>query len=317
LGRAGDAGADAHRHRFAIIEIGMNAPGEIAPLARMARPDVAVVTTVAPAHLEAFGVIEGIAHEKASIYEGLVPGGVALAHADVDTAPILFDKARAVGARLIGFGEAADATIRITDLRLSDAGSVVRAQMADGPLLYKLSVPGRHNAVNGLIALAVCEALGADVSEAAITLAGWEPVTGRGTRETLDLGGAGDLVIELIDDAFNANPASLKAGLDVLASIDPAPDGRRVAILGDMLELGPDAPAIHAEVADDEVMARIDVVHTAGPLMEHLHNALPATRRGLHAETAEALAHDVPRALRAGRRGAGQGLQGQPRLPRG
>jgi hypothetical protein len=109
---------------------------------------------------------------------------------------------------------------------------------------------------------------------------------------------AGDLVIELIDDAFNANPASLKAGLDVLASIDPAPDGRRVAILGDMLELGPDAPAIHAEVADDEVMARIDVVHTAGPLMEHLHNALPATRRGLHAETAEALAHDVPRALR-------------------
>jgi UDP-N-acetylmuramoyl-tripeptide--D-alanyl-D-alanine ligase len=285
---------------YAIIEIGMNAPGEIAPLARMARPDVAVVTTVAPAHLEAFGVIEGIAREKASIFEGLVPGGVALAHADVDTAPILFDKARDVGARLIGFGEAADATIRITDLRLSDAGSVVRAQMADGPLLYKLSVPGRHNAVNGLIALAVCEALGADVSEAAITLAGWEPVTGRGTRETLDLGGAGDLVIELIDDAFNANPASLKAGLDVLASIDPAPDGRRVAILGDMLELGPDAPAIHAEVADDEVMARIDVVHTAGPLMEHLHNALPATRRGLHAETAEALAHDVPRALRAG-----------------
>jgi UDP-N-acetylmuramoyl-tripeptide--D-alanyl-D-alanine ligase len=176
---------------YAIIEIGMNAPGEIAPLARMARPDVAVVTTVAPAHLEAFGVIEGIAREKASIFEGLVPGGVALAHADVDTAPILFDKARDVGARLIGFGEAADATIRITDLRLSDAGSVVRAQMADGPLLYKLSVPGRHNAVNGLIALAVCEALGADVSEAAITLAGWEPVTGRGTRETLDLGGAG------------------------------------------------------------------------------------------------------------------------------
>jgi UDP-N-acetylmuramoyl-tripeptide--D-alanyl-D-alanine ligase len=145
---------------YAIIEIGMNAPGEIAPLARMARPDVAVVTTVAPAHLEAFGVIEGIAREKASIFEGLVPGGVALAHADVDTAPILFDKARDVGARLIGFGEAADATIRITDLRLSDAGSVVRAQMADGPLLYKLSVPGRHNAVNGLIALAVCEALG-------------------------------------------------------------------------------------------------------------------------------------------------------------
>jgi UDP-N-acetylmuramoyl-tripeptide--D-alanyl-D-alanine ligase len=111
----------------------------------------------------------------------------------------------------------------MTDLRLSDAGSAVRAQMARTAhaSLQALAVPGRHNAMNGLIALAVCEALGADVSEAAMALAGWEPVSGRGTRETLDLGGAGDLVIELIDDAFNANPASLKAGLDVLATIDP------------------------------------------------------------------------------------------------
>jgi UDP-N-acetylmuramoyl-tripeptide--D-alanyl-D-alanine ligase len=100
-----------------VIEIGMNAPGEIAPLARMAQPDVAVVTTVAPAHLEAFGVIEGIAHEKASIYEGLAPGGIALAHADIETAQILFDKARAVGARLMSFGEAETADIRLTDLR--------------------------------------------------------------------------------------------------------------------------------------------------------------------------------------------------------
>jgi UDP-N-acetylmuramoyl-tripeptide--D-alanyl-D-alanine ligase len=285
---------------FAVIEIGMNAPGEIAPLARMARPDVAVVTTVAPAHLEAFGVIEGIAHEKASIYDGLSPGGVALAHADVGTAQILFDKARAVGARLVRFGEAEDADVRLTDLRLSDVGSVARAQFGGQSLLYKLAVPGQHNAMNGLIALAACDALGADLSEAAMALAGWEPVSGRGTRETVDLGGAGDLVIELIDDAFNANPASLKAGLEVLATVDPPPGGRRVAILGDMLELGSDAPAIHAEVADLDAMGKVDLVHTAGPLMEHLHNALPATRRGLHADTAEALAHDVPRALKAG-----------------
>jgi UDP-N-acetylmuramoyl-tripeptide--D-alanyl-D-alanine ligase len=102
-----------------------------------------VVTTVAPAHLEAFGVIEGIAREKASIFEGLEPGGVALAHAIVETAPILFDKARAWGARLIGFGEAEDATIRLTDLRLSDAGDRGAGPDADGPLLFKLSVPGR------------------------------------------------------------------------------------------------------------------------------------------------------------------------------
>lgn len=285
---------------YAVIEIGMNAPGEIAPLAKMAAPDVAVVTTVAPAHLEAFGVIEGIAHEKASIYEGLANDGIALAHADIETAQILFDKANSIGADLCSFGESAQADIRLTELRLSDVGSVARAEIGGTSLLFKLSVPGKHMAMNALIALAACDALGADVSEAAMALANWSPVTGRGTRESVDLGGAGDLVIELIDDAFNANPTSLQAGLDVLASIDPPSGGRRVAILGDMLELGPDAAGIHADVSDYAAMAEIDVVHTAGPLMEHLHNALPAPRRGLHAETAEALAHDVPRALRAG-----------------
>jgi len=285
---------------YAVIEIGMNAPGEIAPLARLAQPDVAVVTTVAPAHLEAFGVIEGIAHEKASIYDGLAPGGIALAHADIETAQILFDKAQAVGARLLRFGAAETADIRLTDLRASDGGSSARALIRGEALIYRLPVPGAHNAMNGLIALAVCDALGADLAEAAMALAAWVPVSGRGTRERLDLGGAGDLVIELIDDAFNANPASLAAGLDVLATIDPPPGGRRVAILGDMLELGADAPVLHAELADHPAMAKIDIVHTAGPLMEHLHNALAAPRRGLHAETAEALAHNVPRALRAG-----------------
>jgi UDP-N-acetylmuramoyl-tripeptide--D-alanyl-D-alanine ligase len=284
---------------FAIIEIGMNAPGEIAPLSRVAQPDVAVVTTVAAAHLEAFGVIEGIAHEKASIYDGLQPGGIALANGDIDTAPILFDKARAVGAKLVSFGAAEGLDIRLTDLRSSDTGSSARAVLRGTEMVFRLPVPGAHNAMNALIALAVCDAIGADVAEAAMALAAWAPVSGRGTRERLDLGGAGDLVIDLIDDAFNANPASLAAGLDVLASIDPA-GGRRVAILGDMLELGDSAERLHAEVADYAPMAKIDIVHTAGPLMEQLHNALPASRRGLHADTAEELAHEVPRALKAG-----------------
>jgi UDP-N-acetylmuramoyl-tripeptide--D-alanyl-D-alanine ligase len=129
---------------FAIIEIGMNAPGEIAPLARMAQADVAVVTTVAPAHLEAFGVIEGIAHEKASIYEGLSPGGVALAHADVETARILFDKARAVGARLMRFGEAKDADHphdRPAPVR--QPAPSARAVIAWRPMVFRLPVPGR------------------------------------------------------------------------------------------------------------------------------------------------------------------------------
>jgi UDP-N-acetylmuramoyl-tripeptide--D-alanyl-D-alanine ligase len=285
---------------FAIIEIGMNRPGEIAPLARMAQPHVAVVTTVAPAHLEAFGVIEGIAHEKASIYDGLRPGGIALAHADVETAPILFDKARAVGAELIRFGTAEDAEIRLTDVRLSEETTVFRARMGGEERLFKLAVPGRHQAMNALIALAACDAVGADLAEAGMALSRWAPVAGRGTRERVDLGATGEIVIDLIDDAFNANPASLAAGLEVLAAAEPDGTGRRVAVLGDMLELGEDAPAIHAAVADLPAMARVDVVHTAGPLMEHLHLALPASRRGRHAEDAAELARLVPRDLRAG-----------------
>jgi UDP-N-acetylmuramoyl-tripeptide--D-alanyl-D-alanine ligase len=152
---------------------------------------------------------------------------------------ILFDKARAVGARLVRFGVAKGADIRMSDLRGSDSGSSARAVMHGPPMVFRLPVPGAHNAMNALIALAVCDAVGADVAEAAMALAAWEPVSGRGTRERLDLGGAGDLVIDLIDDAFNANPASLAAGLDVLAARSIlGPGGRRVAILGDMLELG-------------------------------------------------------------------------------
>ncbi|MFW5881978.1 MAG: UDP-N-acetylmuramoyl-tripeptide--D-alanyl-D-alanine ligase, partial [Roseicyclus sp.] len=285
---------------FAVVEIGMNAPGEIAPLSRLTRPDLAIVTTVAPAHLAAFGVIEGIAREKASIYEGLSPGGIALAHADIETAPILFDKAREVGARLIRFGEAEGVEMRLSEVRLSENGTVIRARLAGEDALVRLSVPGRHVAMNALVTLAVVKALGADVAEAALALSSWAPVSGRGTREALDLSGTGELVVELIDDAFNANPASLAAGLEVLAAAEPQGRGRRIAILGDMLELGPDAPTLHAEVADLPSLARVDVVHTVGPLMEHLAAALPGAKRGRHAETAESLARDLPRELRHG-----------------
>jgi UDP-N-acetylmuramoyl-tripeptide--D-alanyl-D-alanine ligase len=285
---------------FAVIEIGMNAPGEIAPLARLTRPDLAIVTTVAPAHLAAFGALEGIAHEKASIYEGLAPGGLALAHADIETAPILCDKARGMGAQVIRFGEAEEADMRLLEMRLSESGTVIRLDLAGETCLVKLSVPGRHMAMNALITLGVVRALGADLAEAALALSSWAPVSGRGTREALDLSGTGELMIELIDDAFNANPASLAAGLEVLAAAEPQGTGRRIAILGDMLELGPDAPALHAEVADLPSLSRVDVVHTVGPLMEHLAAALPGAKRGRHAETAEALARDLLRDLRHG-----------------
>ncbi|GAA5067198.1 UDP-N-acetylmuramoyl-tripeptide--D-alanyl-D-alanine ligase [Roseibacterium beibuensis] len=285
---------------FAIIEIGMNAPGEIAPLARMARPHVAMVTIVAGAHLEAFGSLDGIAHEKASIYDGLDPGGVAIVNADVETAPILFAKAEEVGARLIRVGEAEGADLRLLDARIVGETTVIRAEDRGVERLLKLMAPGRHLAMNALMALAGADAAGADPAETAIALGHWTPVEGRGTRERLVLSRTDDIAIDLIDDAFNANPASLAAGLEVLAGTVPERGGRRIAILGDMLELGPEAAVMHAEVADLPSMAGVDLVHTAGPLMQHLHDALPGAKRGLHAETADELACLVPRELRPG-----------------
>ncbi|AHM05704.1 UDP-N-acetylmuramoylalanyl-D-glutamyl-2,6- diaminopimelate--D-alanyl-D-alanine ligase [Roseibacterium elongatum DSM 19469] len=285
---------------YAVIEIGMNAPGEIAPLARMARPHVAMVTIVAGAHLEAFGTLDGIAHEKASIYEGLEPGGIAIANADVDTAPILCAKAKTLGARLIRVGEAEGADLRLLDARIMDEATVIRAQDGGVERLLKLAAPGRHLALNALMALAGAEAAGADGAETAMALGQWRPVAGRGTRERLVLSQTDDIAIDLIDDAFNANPASLAAGLEVLAGAVPVRGGRRIAILGDMLELGPEAAAMHAAIADLPSLAAVDVVHCSGPLMRHLHAVLPGAKRGLHADTADDLAQRLPRELRPG-----------------
>ena len=285
---------------YAVIEIGMNHPGEIAPLARLARPHVAVVTTVAPAHLEAFGVIEGIAHEKAAIYQGLEPGGIALAHADVETSGILFDTARAHAARLIRFGIAQGVEARLVEAQVAETATVIRAEILGTERLIKIGAPGRHYAMNALIALTAAEAAGADATEAALALAGWTPFEGRGTRERLALSATDDLEIELIDDAFNANPASVAASLEMLAAALPQGQGRRIAVLGDMLELGPTGPALHAAIAEHPALARIAAVHTVGPLMEHLHKALPGRVRGRHAETAEEMAANLPQRLRTG-----------------
>ena len=268
-----------------IVEIGMNAPGEIAPLARMARPDVAVITTVAPAHLEAFGRIEGIAAEKAAIAEGVPEGGTVVLNADLEVTSIL--RGAAMGRTVIGFGESGGAEVRVRDVETSDAGVRCTVDLPSGPVTLRLGAPGRHLAMNGAAALAAIEAAGFDAAAAAEALAGWRPHAGRGTREAVALP---DGELTLIDDAFNANPASLGAALGVLAG---APGARRIAVLGDMLELGPDAAAMHEEVARHPAMARIDAVHTSGDLMRHLHAALPPDRQGRHFGDAGAAAAGI------------------------
>jgi UDP-N-acetylmuramoyl-tripeptide--D-alanyl-D-alanine ligase len=281
---------------FAVIEIGMNHPGEIAPLARLARLDVAMITTVAPAHLEAFDSVEGIAHEKAAIFDGLVPGGDAVFNADLPTTPILSAKARAVGARAIAFGATPGADWCLTDARIADEATVARATRKGVPFVYKVSSPGRHFALNALGALAVAEALGADPMIAAHDLGRWAPPAGRGKRERITLDIVDETFFDLIDDAFNANPASMAAALDVLIAARPTDGigrvggGRRIAVVGDMLELGPDEAALHAAIADHPGLAAVDLIHCVGPRMRALHQALPRRQRGEWVETAPELA---------------------------
>ena len=286
---------------FAVIEIGMNHPGEIAPLAKLAAPHVVMITTVAAAHLAAFENIEGIAHEKAAIMEGLVEGGVAIWNADLATAPILAAKAAVCAATELNFGTTSS-EYRLISTRLKENMTIAEAEVGGEALIFKVGAAGQHFAMNGLGAIAVCEAVGVDRAVAASDLAAWQPPAGRGKREILPLDEVEDDHIELIDDAFNSNPASLTASLQVLADIPRASTGpcRKIAIIGDMLELGVTEAAQHEAVAALPSVAALDVVHCVGPLMRHTWEALPDAQQGEWFETADELAHKVRGYLRAG-----------------
>ena len=271
---------------FAVIEIGMSHPGEIAPLSRLARPHVALITIIAPAHLEAFDNLEGIAHEKASICEGLEPGGTAVLPADLDTSAILIDTARALNAQVVTFGSTAVADYHLTSATLHDTATIVRAEHASQAFLFKVQSPGRHFATNGLGALAVAGALGLDPAISVTDLGRWTPPQGRGMKERIVLDMLEDQGFDLFDDAFNANPTSMAAALDVLIAAQPQDGpgrivtGRRIAILGDMLELGPTEDALHRAIARHPGLEKITSIHCVGPRMRVLHALLPSTQRG-------------------------------------
>ena len=284
---------------FAVIEIGMNHPGEIAPLSRMARPHVILITTVAPAHLEAFENLDGIAVEKASIIDGLEPDGVAILPADLEVTPILTNRASLAGVKTVLFGTHAQADYRLTDVQITEFATVAKARQAGQEMLFKLATPGKHFAANAVAVIAASDALGLDRAITAADLGRWAPPAGRGTLETIVLDALDDLTFGLIDDAFNANPASTAAALDLLAACQPTNAkgrfnaGRRIAVLGDMLELGPTELALHAELAEHPALAQITLIHCVGPRMKALHDALPRGKRGYHVETAAEL---LPRA---------------------
>ncbi len=284
--------------RYGVYEIGMNSPGEILPLAMMVAPDVAVVTTVQPVHLAAFDSVEGIAVEKAAIFKGLKPGGTAIVNADIAQADLLRQLAeKSPAGRIISFGESADADVRLVSCSLKPDVSTVDAVVLGKPVAYRLGSPGKHIVLNSLAVLAAVEALGADLALAALALGDLTPPAGRGARQVLN---APSGPFTLIDESYNGNPASMRAAIENLGRIPVSGRGRRFAVLGDMLELGPRGPELHAGLADAITGNGIDKVFACGTLMRGLYDILPSALRGAYAPQSSGLAPLVLDAIRTG-----------------
>ena len=284
--------------RYAVLEMGMNHAGEIEPLSRLARPHVAIITTVAPVHLEFFGSLAKIADAKAEIFLGLEAGGAAVINRDNSQFARLKRRAKEAGvARIVSFGEHEQADARLIKCALHPGCSAVQADILGTELTYKIGAPGRHLVHNSLAVLAAAVLVGADLALAALALADFKPASGRGAAFEIDLPGGPATVI---DESYNANPASMAAALALLGQRPVGARGRRIAVLGDMLELGPRGRALHRGLLAPVDANAIDLVFCCGPLMRALWRALPASRRGGYAEDSAALEPQVLSAVGAG-----------------
>ncbi len=282
---------------FGVFEMGMNHAGEIVPLTRMTRPDVALVTTIAPVHIEHLGSIEAIADAKAEIFLGLEPHGTAVLNRDAPQFERLEKAAAVRGARVLSFGRGVDCDGRLIDVEAIEGGSRVRTRVLGRELAFELGAPGVHMAENALSALLAAEALGADLDLCAAALRRFSPQKGRGERFSVP---TPDGAATIIDESYNANPASMRAALALLAATKPGPKGRRIAVIGDMLELGPKAAAMHAELAPDLSANKVDLLFGAGPLTRALFEAAPASMRAAWTERSSDLTDEVARTLRGG-----------------
>ncbi|MDE1147351.1 MAG: UDP-N-acetylmuramoylalanyl-D-glutamyl-2,6-diaminopimelate--D-alanyl-D-alanine ligase [Azospirillaceae bacterium] len=285
--------------RYGVFELGMNHAGEIGPLSRMARPDIAIVTTVEAVHLEFFASVEAIADAKAEIFEGMSRQGTAVLNRDNPQYARLLAAARTQGVgHVLSFGATPGADARLIDLDLGATSSDVTAEILGQVVRYTLAIPGRHQALNSLAVLLAVSAAGGDIELAARSLGTLAPVKGRGVRQTVPLPQGGTVTI--IDESYNASPVSVAATAAVLGHTQPGPGGRRLVALGDMLELGAESPKLHAGLADALLAARVDLAFTCGPNMRHLFDQLPPAHRGAHADTSADLAPLVAAAVRGG-----------------
>jgi UDP-N-acetylmuramoyl-tripeptide--D-alanyl-D-alanine ligase len=264
---------------YAIFEIGMNHPGEIRPLVKLVRPHIAVVTLIAAAHLGHFKSLDEIARAKAEIFEGVEPDGHALINRDDTRWKLLEKAAKAAGvAHVWGFGEHSRAQFKLLKYRQHPDGSTITAKIAGQEICAKIGAPGRHMVQNALAVLGAAQLAGADLAKVALALADVRAERGRGRRHVLR---HPDGPFTLIDESYNANPASMKAAIELLDATPVGEGGRRIAVLGDMLELGSHAAKLHAALAETIAGTSTDMVFLAGPEMKALAESLPVD---FHAE---------------------------------
>jgi len=273
--------------RFAVFEIGMSHAGEITPLTRLVRPHVAIVTAIAESHLGQFDSLADIADAKAEIFLGVEPQGVAVITRDTPYFPQLWAAAKEAGIETVwSFGAHPDADARLESMKLHEECSCVKATVEGETVAYRLGAPGRHMVMNSLAVLAAVKLMGADLALGALKLAEMMPAKGRGARLRLKVPDGSAI---LIDESYNANPTSMCAALALLGQTVPGRHGRRIAILGDMLELGEDASMLHAGLATAIDEAATDVLYACGPHMADLWSRVAAGRRGAYAETSDEL----------------------------
>ena len=280
---------------YGVFEVGMNHFGELRALVDMVRPHVALVTTIAPAHLEFFETCDAIADAKSEIFEGIVSGGAALIPSDSPYAARLRARARqARASRILSFGSAAECDARLTGLEETDDGAKVLAHILGRDVHFRLGATGAHNASNAVAALLAVAAVDGDVLNAAAALSSFSALKGRGERFELKIAGKN---IRLIDESYNANPASMAAALGNLGQISAT---RRIAVLGDMLELGPESASLHANLAGAVEDARADLVFLNGPSMAALWEKIPASRRGAYGAKSADIADAIVNVLQDG-----------------
>ncbi len=275
--------------QFGIFEVGMNHPGEIRPLTQMIKPHIAIITSIVECHIEFFNSEEDIARAKAEIFEGMNPGGAVLLNQDNAHFDLLSKLAQGYGLKVFRFGKSENADFRLLSWEGGAEKSSVKAEIGGEQISYTLPVPGVHWVFNSLAVLGAVFLAGSDVKKAAQSLATVEAPSGRGKRYKGDF--------SVIDESYNANPTSMRAALAVLGQ---SGKGRKVAVLGDMREMGEVARARHEELFEPLLENGIDLVFCCGPYMAHLYERLPRAMQGGYALTALELIPLILQTIKSG-----------------